>query len=131
MLLYKLSQDQKFAFLKLARDIVLADKKLDAKERVSIAEICHEMSISAMNLTSTLNMNSLDTIFDKRPIRVLVMIELLHLASADGSLCVAEHDVINTVRKALGFTLEDLGRFTRVAESYSWLHKEVHTLMGA
>ena len=130
MLLYQLNQDQKHAFLKLARDVVLADKKLDDRERASVAQLCREMGISTLNMTNTLNMNELTTIFDTRPVRVLAMIELLHLAAADGSTCVAEHEVINGVRKAMGFSLEEHRAFTKVAESYSWLTKEIRTLMG-
>lgn len=130
MFLYRLSSDQKFAFLKLARDVVLADKKIDDGERAIIGQLCHEMGISHVNMTRTQDVNDLTSIFDTRPIRVLVMVELLQVATADGAMCVVEHDVVNTVRKQFGFTNEEFRTHARIAESYNLLLKDLNAAMG-
>ena len=129
MLLYQLSQDQKIAFLKLARKVVFSDKNLEDKERLSIIRICHEMGISTVNTVDRIDIDYLPTLFDTKQVRVLIMIELINIAISDGNLCVSEHEVINGIRKSLGFTLGEFLSYTKAAKNYTLLLKEIQTLM--
>ncbi len=128
MLLYKFSPGQKFTFLKLVRDIATADKTLQSGERDIIRELCDEMDISLVNITTTLDHNSLSEIFNTRESRVLVMIELARISLSDKVFAFGESEILNGTRIKFGFSKKEMNDILRLAEVYGLLRQGIKML---
>ncbi|MEI8394727.1 MAG: hypothetical protein WCF85_08340 [Rhodospirillaceae bacterium] len=128
MLLNKLTPKQKFTFLRLVRDISISDKSLNPAERDIIKELCEEMGVSALDITSNIDMNTLEHIFDSREVRTIVMIELTRLAVIDQLFCYGESVLLNKLRIEFGFSAEDFGHIKSLAEVYNLLRQGIRTL---
>lgn len=128
MLLYKFTPEQKFTFFKLIRDVALADKVLHPSEQAVIKELCAEMGVPTLNITSPLDVNTLPAIFDTRETRALVLIELARLSLVDKVFAFGESEILNMVRVKFDFTKKELADTMRLAEVYSLLRQGVRAL---
>ena len=121
MLLHELNNVQRVELLKIVREIVVSNKEITAPEREGVFRLCREMGVSPISANSELNLTNLNNIFDTHTVRVIAMIELVHISLSDGSTCLGEDSIINGVRKSFGFTLDEFNTCSKLARDYSLL----------
>ena len=131
MLLNTFTPNQKLAFLKLVRDIATIDKSVDTAERSIIKDLCNEMGVSAIAITKSVEGQPLEKLFTTAESRALVIVELARLSLADKSFSFGENEMLDTVRRQLGFSRKDLEDALRLGEIYTLLRKGITKLATA
>ncbi len=130
MLLYKLTAEQKLAFLNLVHDIAVSDKSLHTGEKTIVRELCAEMGVSPLNVASDISENEPAEHFKTRGDRVAVLIELAGIAIIDKSISHGEIDALRNLQGKFGFTNKEINEILRLADIYNLLRQGIRTLGG-
>ena len=125
MLLMKLNNKEKFAFLQLAYYIAYIDGEFQAKEENIIEEYCAEMGIekttfnpNEFNIQETLN--EIDTEYSKK----IVILELMVLIHSDDRFHELEEKVLNTIIEVFKITQKQLSLYSQWGKMVSALYTQ-------
>ena len=123
MLLMKLNNKEKFAFLQLAYYIAHIDGEFETKEENIIEEYCVEMGIEpvhfnfeAFNLKETLE--DFQTDYSKK----IVILELMILIHSDDRFHELEEEVLNNIISAFKISKEQLVLYSQWGKMVSALY---------
>ena len=108
MFLHLLSHKQKEAFLVLAQRISMIDGEDDMSELDALGDLKGRLGLTANPDMSAVLADPDLSAFTSRKTRVIAMLELLTLASADGYLHDAESHMISDLAAEFGFDQDDL-----------------------
>ena len=122
---------QKRTFLKLVRDLAVSDRDVSVSENTVIKQVCEEMGVSALTLTSSKDEAPLGRVFDTAEGRAIVLLELVRLCVSDKALAAEEARILRTVRQQLGFSEKALKDAVKLAEVYNLLLRGVSALAAA
>ena len=131
MLLMKLNNKEKFAFLQLAYHIAYIDGELQTKEENIIDEYCAEMGIERVdfnieefNLEETLN--DINTTYSKK----IVILELMILIHSDDRFHELEEKVISQIIQSFNITQEQLSMYSQWGKMVSALYVQGNIFLG-
>ena len=131
MLLNTFTPPQKRTFLKLVRDLAVSDHDVSVSENTVIKQLCEEMGVSAITITSSRDEAPLGRVFNTAEGRAIVLLELVRLCVADQALAAEEARILHTVRRQLGFSEKSVKDAMKLAEVYNLLRKGVSALAAA
>ena len=101
MFLAYLSKEEKSIFIEIAIQMVIADGKLDAKEKKLIAAFCNEMQLEEPKNFS--NIKNVDLLCDRiaeistKKTKRIFFVELFGLANIDGVYSEEEKKIVNII----------------------------------
>ena len=131
MLLMKLNNKEKFAFLQLAYYIAHIDGKLEIKEETIIEEYCTEMGIETIpfilddfNLEETLD--EINTIRSKK----IVILELMILIHSDDRFHELEEEVLSDIITRFKISQEQLSLYSQWGKMVSALYVQGKLFIG-
>lgn len=110
MFLKDLNPIQQKLFLGLARELIEADAQISAQEKQLIAALSAEMG--QPELIRNPSDEVLQQFFPDKNSRVAVMLELISLASCDGSFSAEEKAIIDRIKALFAMSDEDLKGYT-------------------
>ncbi len=128
MLLYKLTPEQRQAFLGLIRMLAKMDQAVAPMEARVVREITEEIRLGEESDALEINIQHLPILFASRESRVIVMIELARLAGSDTIICIDERRVISNIAQILGFTKEELGHIIALSQAHESLRHGIRRL---
>jgi len=102
MFLHELSHSQREAFLILARQVIDADHKLAIQEVERLDRLYAEAGIEPEMAEAAVAIDDLQSVFTSERSRVVVILDLLLVGYADGTLHPAEADAIRQIGARLG-----------------------------
>ena len=102
MFLHELSHDQREAFLILARQVIDADHRLAIQEVERLDRLYTEAGMDPEMAEAAVAVDDLQAVFPSERSRVVVVLGLLEVGYADGTLHPAEEDAIRQVGARLG-----------------------------
>jgi len=131
MLLMKLNNKEKFAFLQLAYYIAYIDGEFETKEENIIEEYCVEMGIETIpfnieefNLEETLE--DINTSYSKK----IVVLELMILIHSDDKFHELEVEVLDNIIKAFNISKEQLVLYSQWGKMVSALYVQGKLFIG-
>ena len=131
MLLMKLNNKEKFAFLQLAYYIAYIDGEFETKEENIIEEYCVEMGIETIpfnleefNLEETLE--DINTSYSKK----IVVLELMILIHSDDRFHELEMEVLDNIIKAFNISKEQLVLYSQWGKMVSALYVQGKLFIG-
>lgn len=131
MLLMKLNNKEKFAFLQLAYYIAHIDGEFETKEENIIEEYCAEMGIEpihfhleAFNLKETLE--EIQTAYSKK----IVVLELMILIHSDDRFHELEEEVLDTIIATFNISKEQLELYSQWGKMVSALYVQGKLFIG-
>jgi len=131
MLLMKLNNKEKFAFLQLAYYIAYIDGEFETKEENIIEEYCAEMGIEPIpfniedfNLKETLE--DIQTTYSKK----IVVLELMILIHSDDRFHDLEVEVLDNMIKAFNISKEQLALYSQWGKMVSALYVQGKLFIG-
>lgn len=134
MFLHELSADQRRAFLVLARQVIDADRRLAIQEVERLDRLYVESGIEVEHADAPNGVGDLNVLFGTDRARVVVILELLLVAYADGQLHPRETEALRRVAAQLQIdagtweaALEWAGRYHALVEEAEHLGTEVGT----
>ena len=101
MFLHELSHEQRQAFLVLARQVIDADRRLAIQEVERLDRLYVEAGIEAEHADAPNGVGDLNLLFGTHRSRVVVLLDLLLVAYADGRLDPRETDAIRDLAARL------------------------------
>ena len=101
MFLNELSPEQRSAFLVLAREVIQADERLTLLEVESLDKLYAESGMGVENAAAPNAAGDLNLLFPTSRQRAVVLIELLLVAYADGTLHPREESAIQRIAARL------------------------------
>lgn len=110
MFLKDLNPIQQKLFLGLARELIEADAQISAQEKQLIAALSAEMG--QPELIRNPSDEVLQQFFPDKNSRVAVMLELISLASCDGSFSAEEKAIIDRIKALFAMSDDDLKAYT-------------------
>ncbi|GAB5536125.1 MAG: hypothetical protein Rubg2KO_23740 [Rubricoccaceae bacterium] len=102
MFLHELSHAQREAFLILARQVIDADHKLAIQEVERLDRLYTEAGIEPEMAEAAVAIDDLQSVFLSERSRVVVILDLLLVGYADGTLHPSEADAIRQIGARLG-----------------------------
>ncbi|MEM1117084.1 MAG: TerB family tellurite resistance protein [Bacteroidota bacterium] len=102
MFLHELSPDQRRAFLVLARKVIDADHRLAIEEVERLDRLYIEAGVEAEHADAPNAVGDLNLMFPTDRARIVVLLDLLLVAYADGTLHASEVRAIRDVAARLG-----------------------------
>ena len=125
MFLYELNQDEKTAFLALAKEFIMADQQIYEGERSILALMCAEMSISEDTVIPQKDRKELFKRFLSRKSRVSAVLEMIGLGYADTNYSVEESEFIKEMTREFRISEADLRAMENWVVRLISLHQEV------
>ena len=102
MFLHELSHAQREAFLILARQVIDADHRLAIQEVERLDRLYSEAGMDPETADAALAVDDLQSVFTSERSRVVVILDLLLVGYADGSLHDSEADAVRQIGARLG-----------------------------
>ncbi|NQW00147.1 MAG: hypothetical protein HQ483_10650 [Rhodospirillales bacterium] len=130
MFLRMLNDDQKRSLLVIAFQLVQTDHSISEKEDALLDEVINGLRTDIPVTPQQLYERPSLTIFDTRPVRVAVMLEILTLAVGDNRFPAAESKMVSALAKELGFSADDLAWMTSWAGRSAALLDEAQQRMA-
>ena len=132
MFLHELSAEQRRAFLVLARQVIDADRRLSIDEVERLDRLYVESGIEAEHADAPSGVGDLNLLFATERSRVVVLLDLLLVAYADGQLHPREVEAVRGVAAQLGVdagtweaALDWAGRYHALVEEAGHLRTAV------
>ena len=97
MFLSSLTDLQKETFFCLAHNVVVSDGELNVGEKIMMEEMRREMSLDDELEPHYVEVQGMETIFDTRRARVIVLISLIRLGYADGAFEIEEQSFLKVL----------------------------------
>lgn len=107
MFLYNLTEEQKKAFLGVAHQFILADKKCSFEEGKMIEMMKIEMQLPPNMQPPQKNLEELLEQFGSRQSKISILLEIIGLGYADQDFNSDENDFIKKVSTIFGITEEE------------------------
>ncbi len=130
MWLAKLSDAQRRALLGLAYDVVVSDGILDPNEEGMLNDFKLEMGFSADFELEYLPLEGIESVFESRQSRVVVMINLLRLSYVDGAFEIEEECLLKEVSKVFGLSDDEFQLLDNWVRRWLSLQEEALSLMA-
>lgn len=128
MFLHELSPEQRRAFLVLARQVIDADKRLAIQEVERLDRLYIEAGVPPEMADAPAAVGDLNLLFPADRARVVVVLDLLLVAYADGRLDSRETQAVRDVAARLGVDAATWEDATDWARRYHALLGEAETL---
>ncbi len=128
MLLFKLTNDQRSAFMAIIQNLSRLDQRITPVESHIIDELREELGISDDDIPDNIDVRKLPSIFPKGDGRAILMIELARLAVSDTIVCIEEKNVLSNIGKTLGYTSTDIENILSLANVYRLLMQGIRKL---
>lgn len=131
MLLMKLNNKEKFAFLQLAYYIAYIDGEFESKEENVIEEYCAEMGIEKIHFNPK-EFNLYETLADihTESSKKIVILELMILIHSDDRFHELEEKVLDEITKAFDITEEQLSLYSQWGKMVSALYVQGKLFIG-
>lgn len=129
MFLSYLNEDEKKAFLKLAKEFVMVDGEYSPEEEDLLREFAEEMNIRT-DLAPILELGDIERqelfdAFGSRRSQISAVLELIGMGYADGEYCSNERSFIRQMADTFELSNEDLDRFE------DWVLRQLHLFQEA
>ncbi|HEX8299507.1 MAG TPA: TerB family tellurite resistance protein [Rubricoccaceae bacterium] len=128
MFLHDLSPEQRRAFLVLARQVIDADRRLAIQEVERLDRLYLEAGMPAEMADAPGGVGDVNLLFPSDRARIVVVLELLLVAYADGRLDPRETEAVREVAARLGLDAATWEDATDWARRYQDLLDEADTL---
>lgn len=130
MFLNRLNDEEKLAFISLARNVQLADNDVSEEEKLLIQGYYHEMNLFGVKEIEysddeLINVFKYSTIENKK----IVIFEAIGLAYADGDYSINEKNLINKIAYGIGITDDALDYLNEYVVSYIKLAGEINEII--
>lgn len=125
MFLSDLSDEQKRAFISLARNFCQSDGVLAGAEDRFLEMFCAEMGLEPGTPGFEGETQELLRYFDTRKAKVSVLLELIGLGYADGNLDHAENEMVTRVASEFGISQGELSVL------YDWVARQMELVQEA
>lgn len=129
MWLSVLTAEQREALLGLAHNVVVSDGLLDPNEEGMLDEFRREMELHPALEAEYLELDGVDTTFDTRRSRIIVLLNLLRLSYADGAFEIEEECLLKEVSQAFGITDAEFHLLDNWVRRFLSLEEEARILM--
>ena len=129
MWLSALSSEQRQALLGLAHNVIVSDGLLDPNEEGMLDEFRREMDLHPTVEAEYLELDGIDTTFDSRRSRIIVLLNLLRLSYADGAFEIEEECLLKELGRAFGVTDEEFRLLDNWVRRFLSLEQEARILM--
>ncbi|MFP6807033.1 MAG: TerB family tellurite resistance protein [Pseudomonadales bacterium] len=116
MYLYSLTSPQKEAFFCLAHNVVVSDGELSPGEQNMMEAMRREMDLDSSFQPHYLDVDGLDSVFDTKKCRVIVIIALIQLGYADGAFEIEEQSFLKVLCRTFDIsdtTFDLMGNWVR------------------
>jgi uncharacterized tellurite resistance protein B-like protein len=131
MFLYNLTNNQKKAFLSLAKRLIAADGRLAKEEMILLSLMAKEMDIVTEEEMSKKNLPELLKEFDTRKAQVSILLELIYLCYIDNEFRIEENEFMQNIISMFGVSQEEMLTFKNWVLKYLSLMKEANEFWGS
>ena len=127
MILGKLSEKEKNAFISLSVHASNSNGDFAEEEKMMIQEYCKEMGIPFFDANNAISMDEIIAVFQESdlPIKKIILLETLGLVYSDGVFDESEKGFISDFAKKIGLTEEDVVKQTAAIKEYLAALKKV------
>ena len=129
MWLSALTAEQREALLGLAHNVVVSDGLLDPNEEGMLDEFRREMELHPALEVEYLELDGVDTTFDTRRSRIIVLLNLIRLSYADGAFEIEEECLLKEVSHAFGIAEAEFRLLDNWVRRFLTLEEEARILM--
>lgn len=125
MFLNDLTENEKQAFVGLAKQLVMADGMLNKEEEVLLAQMLNEMQLPENTSAESTEISELAHAFTSQKSKTICIIELVALGYANMEYHTLEKDFINNLAEHFNISLE------KTIEIENWVVKQLAHLYEA
>jgi len=130
MFLNRLNQEEKIAFLKLAKYVVSIDDKLYEKETYLIEQYCKEMNIENIDIKlSQIDIKKIIKSIQEKETQRAILLELIALVLVDNNLDKKEYKFIKKISKKFGISKKILNIYIEWSKSILAIVREGELLL--
>ena len=126
MFLSSLTEEQKKTFFCLAHTIAVSDGELSVSEEVMMEDMRREMALSVDFEPHYLAAAGIQSIFDTRKSRSIVLLSLLRLAYADGAFEIEEQSFLNILCNVFEISENEFGLIENWVQRLIALEREIN-----
>lgn len=129
MFLNELSEQQKKAFICLAHDVVVSDGVLTSGEQLMMDQLRREIGLTEDFEPHYIPTDGVDAIFDTRPARIAVIINLIRLGYADGAFEIEEQFLLKEICELFEVSEQQFSSIENWVRRLIALEKEASSFM--
>lgn len=132
MFLEELNHEEKITFLELAHLVAHANGMVDEKEQLMMDRYDREMGIDIqVKDLKELSLESIISVFTTPKVKRIVFLEVIGVAFADGVYHEEQKLMINEIREAFGFSIEEYEEFKGWITKVNGLYAQAIEMVNA